>query len=78
MTMIEDVLKSQEQVTVYGVEVWCSTDDLLSLFEMDPMRDVNKDSSPRISLKTWKPRETSLRELSKRSVKSMGRLSRKY
>jgi hypothetical protein len=29
-------------------------------------------------LKTWKPRETSLRELSKRSVKSMGRLSRKY
>jgi hypothetical protein len=45
METIIDVLTIQGKVTVSCAEVWRSSHDFISLFGMDPMSDIDKDSS---------------------------------
>jgi len=45
MVMITKVQKAQEQVTVSNTEVWRSTNNILSLFGMDLLKDIGKASS---------------------------------
>jgi len=45
METIIDVLKIQGKVMVSCTEVWRSSHAFISLFGMDPMRDIDKYSS---------------------------------
>jgi predicted RecB family nuclease len=48
---IEDVLKTREQIIASSTEVWRSTEKLLALFGMDPLRDIHKVSSTQMMVK---------------------------
>jgi len=65
MAIIIEVLKTHGQVTITCIEVWRSSNDLLSLFGMDPLRDIKKYSSTQMIIEDVDTR----RNLSQREIK---------
>jgi hypothetical protein len=70
METIADVLKTQEQITASSTKVWRSTDNLLSLFGMDPLRDIDKASSTQMMVEDVDIK----RNLSQKSIEAMEKL----
>jgi hypothetical protein len=45
MEIIKDIKNTQEKVSITSKELWKSSDNLLTQFRMDPLRDLEKASS---------------------------------
>jgi hypothetical protein len=71
MAMIVEVSNIQGQVIISCAEVWRSTDDLLSLFVMDPLRDIDKASSNQMIIEDVETK----RNLSQRAIEATNKLN---